>query len=555
MAINKTTTRKAVSALLLTLGFTSAPAADMVTLEHANTLEFNKEELPDAQVLRGDVTFAHEGATMRCDYAHFYAGSNSFDAFGNVRMTQGDTLFVYGDVLHYDGTTKYARLRGNCRLINRDASLVTDSLDYNRITQTGFYFTGGHLSDETNSLTSVYGQYCTATKMADFKGDVRVLSPDAALAAPSLQYSTKKNTVYFSSPTVIEYKGETSGYTENGYYDTDRKYLFATRNSRIDRVDKSRLKADTLIYDEPRGEAWCHGNAEADVPEHHVAISAGFIYLYQNPDSVAIAAAQVAKGDTAGIVDALADFKGRCARFALATQKAVAMEYSSRDTLRLAADTLLAFQQLTDTTLKQAYGLHNTRFYRPDIQGTCDTLHFFSPDTSITMLYRPVLFSDTTQLRGEIIVARLDTAFRPYRINVLKWASGTMRDDSTHYNEVEGKTLIAHLSDGQLRRVEVEGNAEAIYTARDEDGDLVGVNRSETSKIEIFMKDKELEKIVMTPESSGVLYPDKMMPEDTRHLNRFVWLEDLRPTSGDDLWRRNVDYLPKEKKTSRRKSK
>ena len=126
-----------VATALSLLMATMSQGADLVTLEHANTLEFKKEILPDAQVLRGDVTFKHEGATMRCDSAHFYSKSNSFDAFGNVRMKQGDTLFVYGDVLHYDGGTKYARLRGNCKLINRDASLVTDSLDYNRTTQTG----------------------------------------------------------------------------------------------------------------------------------------------------------------------------------------------------------------------------------------------------------------------------------------------------------------------------------------------------------------------------------------------------------------------------------
>lgn len=543
-----------VATALSLLMATMSQGADLVTLEHANTLEFKKEILPDAQVLRGDVTFKHEGATMRCDSAHFYSKSNSFDAFGNVRMKQGDTLFVYGDVLHYDGGTKYARLRGNCKLINRDASLVTDSLDYNRTTQTGFYFTGGQLSDQTNTMTSVYGQYCTTTKMADFRGDVRVLSPDAALAAPTIGYSTQKKTVYFTSPTVIEYKGETSGYTEQGHYDTERKYLFASRKSKIDRVDKSHLEADTLIYDERKGEAWCHGNANVDVPKHHVSIKADYIYLYQNPDSTAIAQSQK-PGDTTDVSKAKAEYKNVCSRFALATKRAVAMEYSSRDTLYLSADTLLAYEQMSDTTIKQAYGMHNTRFYRRDAQGTCDTLQFYAPDTTITMKHKPVLFSDTTQLRGEVIVAKLDTGFRPYRVDVKVWASGVMRDDSTHYNEVEGKSLVAHLENGKLRHVVVEGNAEAIYTARDEDKELIGVNRSETSKIDIYLKENELEKIVMTPASSGVLYPETMMPEDKRHLNRFVWLEELRPKNGEDLWRRNQDYLPKETRTSRHKSK
>ena len=48
---------------------------------------------------------------MFCDSAYFYEASNSLDAFGNVRMEQGDTLFVYSDVMFYDGVTQIARLR------------------------------------------------------------------------------------------------------------------------------------------------------------------------------------------------------------------------------------------------------------------------------------------------------------------------------------------------------------------------------------------------------------------------------------------------------------
>ncbi len=82
------------------------PAADRyqegkVFLEHADKWTYEEQPgLPPEkqyQVLVGNVEFRKNDMFMYCDSAHFYENSNSFDAFRNVRMEQGDTLFVYAD--------------------------------------------------------------------------------------------------------------------------------------------------------------------------------------------------------------------------------------------------------------------------------------------------------------------------------------------------------------------------------------------------------------------------------------------------------------------------
>lgn len=85
-----------------------------VFLEHADVWSY--DEQPDLapedqyQVLTGNVVFRKSDMYMYCDSAHFYELANSFDAFGNVRMEQGDTLFVYADDLEYEGETELAVL-------------------------------------------------------------------------------------------------------------------------------------------------------------------------------------------------------------------------------------------------------------------------------------------------------------------------------------------------------------------------------------------------------------------------------------------------------------
>ena len=130
-----------------------------VYLEHANTLSFDQDIKPDAQILVGNVCFRHDSSYMYCDSAYFYEASNSLEAFSNVRMEQGDTLFVYGQYLYYDGNTQIARLRDLVRMENRQVTLFTDSLNYERIPNIGYYFEGGMIVDSLNQLSSFYGQY------------------------------------------------------------------------------------------------------------------------------------------------------------------------------------------------------------------------------------------------------------------------------------------------------------------------------------------------------------------------------------------------------------
>ena len=98
---------------------------------------------PDVQVLIGNVKLRHDSMYMYCDSALIFEKTNSVEAFSNVRMEQGDTLFIYGDYLYYDGMTQIAQLRENVKMINRNTTLLTDSLNYDRLYDLGYYFEGG----------------------------------------------------------------------------------------------------------------------------------------------------------------------------------------------------------------------------------------------------------------------------------------------------------------------------------------------------------------------------------------------------------------------------
>jgi lipopolysaccharide assembly outer membrane protein LptD (OstA) len=182
----------------------------VIFLENAETMSYDTAMSPDVEVLRGSVKFRQDHTYMYCDSAYFYEKANSLDAFGNVKMVQGDTLYIYGDILYYDGNTKKARLRYNVRMENRKVVLTTDTLLFDRMENVGYYDTGGRIVDETNVLTSLIGQYYPSTKTAIFKTTVKLINPNFVLRSDTLRYNTGTDITTIVGPSTIIHKNKTT---------------------------------------------------------------------------------------------------------------------------------------------------------------------------------------------------------------------------------------------------------------------------------------------------------------------------------------------------------
>jgi len=129
------------------------PDAGKIELRYADKVEYNQYKNPDMQIFTGNVSFYHNGLELFCDSANFFQTTNSFQAFGHVRMLQGDTLSLNSEYLLYDGNSQIAQARHKVVLKHRKSVLYTDSLNYDRVYHVGYFFEGGKLIDEGNTLT------------------------------------------------------------------------------------------------------------------------------------------------------------------------------------------------------------------------------------------------------------------------------------------------------------------------------------------------------------------------------------------------------------------
>ena len=168
-----------------------SPKNERIVLKHADDLRFDEREMQGAQRLSGNVVLAHAGMVMYCDSAVLYDLSQTFDAFGKVRIVQGDTLTLKGDKLHYDGETMIAEMRHNVVMTHRQQVLKTDSLNYDRLYNVGYYFEGGELHDGDNKLNSDWGEYHTDTRQALFNYNVEIINSKFRLLTDNMHYETR----------------------------------------------------------------------------------------------------------------------------------------------------------------------------------------------------------------------------------------------------------------------------------------------------------------------------------------------------------------------------
>lgn len=483
----------------------------LVYLENCETLSYDELINPNVKVLRGNVRFRHDNALMYCDSAYFYEKANSLDAFGHVKIVQGDTVFVYGDVLYYDGNIKLARMRYNVRMENRKTLLTTDSLNYDRITNLAYYYTGGTITDPLNKLTSTWGQYSTRTNDAFFKQNVRLTNKDFWLQADSLRYNTRTHIANMIGKTHVRYNDETDIYTTRGWYNTETDRSMLLNRSIVVHKDGKTMTGDTIFYDKTKkyGEGYMKVVMVDSV--QRTTLKGNYTY-YSDKDKIGVA-----------------------------TDSAMMVDWSSKDTMYLHADTLYTYK---DSIYNAARGHYNVRIFRTDVQGICDSLTYTARDSVLYLHRDPVLWAENNQLSGENIKV-ITKNKKVNRVDIQKAAMAIQHNDSVYYNQMSGKEIIAFVDSGQVRRVNVNGNAEtAYYPVDDKDTTLVGLNKTESSFVVMYLKNKKIDKVVLTSVSNGTMYPMPDLKTEQLYLKNFFWIDDQRPKNPRDVF----THYPKTKR-------
>lgn len=490
---------------------TAPKTDDRVYLVHSDELRYDQYGLvPDAQIVKGNVQFMHKGAKMWCDSAYFYQQTNSFRAFGHVRMVQGDTLSLTCERAYYDGQAQLMEARKNVWLKHRGQTLNTDSLNYDRLYNNAYFFEGGTLTDKSQKLVADWGQYNTQTREAVFYYNVKMIENDRIITTDTLQYNTLTSMAHVLGPSQITSKTGVIE-TRDGYLNTKTSMSTLYGRSTVNDKDKT-ITGDSLYYDDKTGQSEGYGEV---------------VYVdKKNKNSLLCQRFKYNEKTGAG----------------WATGKLLAKDYSQKDTLYVHADSVKFFTYNinTDSVYRMAHCFKHVRAYRQDVQAVCDSMVANSKDSCLTMYRDPIVWNANRQLLGEVIkIYMQDSTVK--EAHVLGQAlSVEQMPDSVHFNQLSSKDMFAYFIDGNVRRNDAVSNVRSIYfSVDDKDSTLIGLNYLETDTMRMFISaERQLQKI-WTCRFEATLYPMSQIPPGKEKLEAFGWFDYVRPLNKDDLfeWR------------------
>ena len=482
------------------------PVGERIHLLNADSLMYDESIAPGAQRLSGHVHFLHKGMHLYCDSAVLYEASQTFEAYGEVKMEQGDTLSLIGDFLRYDGNTMIAEVRRNVVMTHRNQVLMTDSLNYDRLYAVGYYFEGGELIDGENILTSDWGEYYTSTRKATFNFSVQLENRKFTLTSDTLHYDTRTKWANVVGPSRIV-SGKSRVYTENGYYNSETELMKLYERSVVYN-DGRKMVGDSIFYDKLNG-----------IMQAYHAV--------EYKDSLQ-------KNAFFGDYCQYDETKGE----AIAYGRALVKDFSNvKDTLFVHADTLKMFSYHldTDSMYRVLHGYHHVRAYRTDVQAVCDSLVGNSQTRKMTLYRDPIVWSANRQILGEEInVFSNDSTIDS--VYVERQALMVEQVDSSHFNQVAGEIMRSYFdSKGEIRENQVERNVYIVYYPLEKDSLLLYQNYTETSKLRMFMENRKMKRL-WSPAANGFFYPIGMAPPERTTLSGFAWFDYIRPLNKHDLY-------------------
>ncbi len=449
----------------------------------------------------GNVAFKQENMLLYCDSAWYFSVENKVHAYHSVHIIQGDTLHLYGDMLQYFGNEKLAEVRNNVTLIDKETVLKTHHLDFDLRQNIGYYEHSAHIINGDNTLDSERGYYYSKQKTLYFMDSVVIVNPDYTIHADTLQYHTVTEVAYFLGPTQIV-SPENYIYCENGWYDTQNNRSQFNENAYLESSGQY-LRGDSLYYERDLGIGRAFDNVELYDSARQIVLRGNHALYYEDPE------------------------------FAMLTDSAMLLQISDGDSLFVHADTLTS---ATDTSglFKVLRAYYRVKIFSLDMQGKCDSLSYLEKDSVFQLNGEPVIWSKNYQLTATRIDLYMSND-EPDYIDLSNSAFIISKTDSIRYTQIKGRDMKGYFAGNELYRIDVSGNGQTLYFARDED-QLIGVNKAESSNIRIYFSEGELDRINMISKPTAVLHPPGELPREELYLSGFVWLEEHRPQKMPEIF-------------------
>ncbi|MDA0316187.1 MAG: hypothetical protein O2906_01645 [Bacteroidetes bacterium] len=506
---------------ILSISFlTFAQERKQIEIEYAPFMTF-EEDKPDATILTRDgsdqVHIKHKGIEMWCDEAIYYGKEDFIEAYGSVRVKQGDSINMTSKYVEYSGKTQLAYASGDVVLIDPDSKLYTDILHFDRVKQQAYYNQKGKVvRDTSGTITSTVGRYYVNSKKYQFVDNVKLVNPEYEIDTERLDFYTESGYAFMFGPTTITSEASVI-YCERGFYNTNNDTGYFVKKSKINYDDRI-VEGDSVYFDRNKNFASATNNITVTDTLNKSIIKGHYAEVFREKDSVFI------------------------------TKRALAITEKENDSIFMHSDTLMVTGPPDERIIR---GYYNAKMFKSNLSGKADSIHM-NQKTGLTQLINfydvdadafskkdyPVLWHFESQITGDSIHIISNTKNETLdSLKVFNSAFVISKDSlGDGFNQISGKVLYGLFENNELNTIDVIKNAETIYYLRNSENELVGIDKSKSGSIKIFISENQIDELRKINQIGGKTYPEVEFPEKERKLKGFIWRNEERPRTVDDLF-------------------
>jgi lipopolysaccharide export system protein LptA len=488
-----------------------------VLAQGSSTLEIMQADVLEGaegfERLIGSVRMKNQNSLIFCDSAHFFRNENRARLFGNVRIEDTvDPVKTRSAYAEYDGNTKLAKLRNRVVFSNEETKLYTEYLDYDRMGNIAYYYNDGKVVDSVNVLTSERGRYEVNLERITFENEVVLVNPD---------YTLKTNyLIYLTIPKTAETKGLTNLISKDGnkldaqdgsFYNTQSKQFRFFEG--IVETETSRIKGKKLFYDEMA--AYYKGEEDVSVYNKEREVE-----VYGNVGEY---------------------WEDR--KYSLVHGNALVRRYFAKDTLYVTADTLISQDNEADS-VSFLLAFRDVNILNKDMSGVADSLVYNYSDSSIRLFTDPVMWNVKSQISADSMVfyianEELDRVYLKDKGFVIT------QDTLLNSNQMKGRTMLGYFKEGQIDRLDIDGNGESLYFLLEADTLTQGINKTLSSTIKLRFVDGAIARVAYGVKPDGKFTPFQLLDEEISKLTGYKLRIDEKPTMADIIaWRKVEEVDP-----------
>ena len=510
------------------------------------------------------------GENASSDYIKYTGKNNTALMKGMVQIIDGaNTLNT--EELTYNVKTKIGVYNKGGTLQNEETTVSSETGTYNGFMQLTHFITNVEITNPKYNITSKELTYNMNSKVVRFLAESVINTDNSTITTSNGSFDSKNSNAVFNTRTTIENENQIIIGNKITYNDQSGNASASGNVIVEDLKNDSKLFSDKAEYNKQTGAGKAIGNVlieqeggsktltsnQVDFNKKNGYYKAiGKVIFIDNVQHSKLLAGMVEYNDNS--------------KFMIATMYPKLISVNEGDSLFMRADTMMSLRFKDKNDLKKivtstkktkelTYGYNllfadstyksiddapepkliianrNVKMYSDSLQSVSDSLSYSEVDSMFRLYKNPIMWSKQQQANADTIYLKTNKN-KLAEVNLL--VNSLLISSSKYenvYDQVAGNYVNAYFVNNEIDHVFVNQNAESLYYAKDDKEEYIGVNKAESSSMDVFFVEKELDHIVMHANPNGVFLPIDKLTQSDKFLGSFKLLTERKPTSKAEI--------------------